>query len=57
MSRDDGWEIARDTWKSGVRAGGGMWTQPAIDSELGLIYAIHHDLWDWDLVMARCSSM
>lgn len=88
---DDGWEIAKDTWKGGVRAGGGMWTQPAIDPELGLIYVnagnpspvyegtarkgsnlftnsiialhlqtgklawyyqtLHHDLWDWDLVM------
>jgi glucose dehydrogenase len=35
---DDGWEIAKDTWIGGVRAGGGMWTQPAIDPALGLIY-------------------
>jgi glucose dehydrogenase len=35
---DDGWDIAKDTWKGGARAGGGMWTQPAIDPELGLIY-------------------
>jgi quinohemoprotein ethanol dehydrogenase len=35
---DDGWEIAKDTWIGGQRVGGGMWTQPAIDSELGLIY-------------------
>ena len=35
---DDGWEIAKDTWRGGARAGGGMWTQPAIDPELGLIY-------------------
>ena len=87
---DDGWEIAKDTWMGGQRAGGGMWTQPAIDGELGLLYinagnpspvyegtarhginlftnsiialrldtgklvwyyqAIHHDVWDWDLV-------
>ena len=87
---DEGWEIAKDTWQGGARAGGGMWTQPAIDPELGLLYvnagnpspdydgsarkgvnlftnsivalrlsdgklawhyqAIHHDLWDWDLV-------
>ena len=36
--RDDGWEIARDTWGDGQRAGGGVWTQPAIDLDLGLIY-------------------
>ena len=36
--RDDGWEIARDTWGDGQRAGGGVWTQPAIDRDLGLIY-------------------
>ena len=35
---DDGWQIAGDTWKGGVRAGGGIWTQPAIDPELGLLY-------------------
>ncbi len=87
---DEGWAIAKDTWSGGQRAGGGMWTQPAIDPGLGLLYlnagnpspvyegtarrginlftnsvialrldtgklvwhyqAIHHDLWDWDLV-------
>ncbi|MYD72248.1 MAG: PQQ-binding-like beta-propeller repeat protein [Acidobacteria bacterium] len=36
--QDDGWEIARDTWGDGQRAGGGVWTQPAIDLDLGLIY-------------------
>jgi PQQ-dependent dehydrogenase (methanol/ethanol family) len=35
---DDGWEIAKDTWIGGVRSGGGSWTQPAIDAELGLLY-------------------
>jgi PQQ-dependent dehydrogenase (methanol/ethanol family) len=35
---DDGWEIAKDTWKGGQRVGGGIWTQPAVDPELGLIY-------------------
>ena len=35
---DEGWEIAKDTWKGGARAGGGMWTQPAIDPQLGLLY-------------------
>ena len=35
---DDGWELAKDTWKGGARAGGGVWTPPTIDPELGLIY-------------------
>jgi len=35
---DDGWEIAKNTWRGGQRVGGGMWTQPAIDPELGLLY-------------------
>ena len=35
---DDGWEIAKDTWGTGIRAGGGIWTTPAIDPELGLVY-------------------
>ena len=36
--QDAGWEIARDTWGAGARAGGGIWTQPAIDPDLGLVY-------------------
>lgn len=36
--QDDGWEIANDTWGDGARAGGGVWTQPAIDLDLRLIY-------------------
>jgi hypothetical protein len=36
--QDEGWEIAKDTWSSGARAGGGIWTQPAIDPELAMIY-------------------
>ena len=36
--QDEGWDIAKDTWGSGARAGGGIWTQPAIDPELGMIY-------------------
>ena len=36
--QDDGWEIARDTWGTGARAGGGIWTQPAIDPVLGMVY-------------------
>ena len=87
---DEGWEIAKDTWGTGARSGGGVWTQPAIDPQLGMIYfnagnpspdldgsarkgtnlftdstialnlatgklvwyyqAVHHDIWDWDLV-------
>jgi glucose dehydrogenase len=35
---DDGWELAKDTWTGGARAGGGVWTPPTIDAELGLIY-------------------
>ena len=37
--QDDGWALANETWKGGARAGGGIWTQPAIDTELGLVYA------------------
>ena len=36
--QDQGWEIARDTWGDGARAGGGIWTQPAVDPELGMVY-------------------
>ena len=36
--QDAGWEIARDTWGEGARAGGGIWTQPAVDPELGIVY-------------------
>ena len=35
---DDGWPIASSTWSGGARAGGGIWSPPAIDTELGLIY-------------------
>ncbi len=35
---DDGWEVAKDSWIGGQRVGGGIWTQPAIDPELGLMY-------------------
>ena len=35
---DDGWETAKDTWGYGARLGGGVWTQPAIDPALGLLY-------------------
>ena len=35
---DDGWELSKDTWIGGVRHGGGVWTQPAIDPELDMIF-------------------
>ena len=35
---DDGWELAKDTWCCGRRVGGGIWTQPAIDPELDMIF-------------------
>ena len=35
---DDGWEMAKDTWGDGPRVGGGIWTPPTIDPELGLLY-------------------
>jgi PQQ-dependent dehydrogenase (methanol/ethanol family) len=35
---DDGWPIASRTWSGGVRHGGGVWSPPAIDAELGLVY-------------------
>jgi quinoprotein glucose dehydrogenase len=35
---DDGWDAAKDTWIGGQRVGGGVWTQPAIDPALGLLY-------------------
>lgn len=37
---DDGWELAKDTWKGERRLGGGIWSSPAIDPELGIVYAI-----------------
>ena len=36
--RDSGWELTQETWGTGARAGGGVWTQPAIDAELGMLY-------------------
>jgi glucose dehydrogenase len=35
---DDGWDIAKETWAGGARHGGGIWTAPAIDAQLGMIY-------------------
>lgn len=36
--RDAGWEISKDTWSSQERYGGGIWTQPAVDADAGMIY-------------------
>ena len=36
--QDDGWDIAKDTWSGPDRRGGGIWTAPAVDSELGMVY-------------------
>ncbi len=36
--QDSGWEIANGTWSSDKRYGGGVWVQPAVDTELGLVY-------------------
>jgi alcohol dehydrogenase (cytochrome c) len=36
--QDDGWDLARDTWSGPNRYGGGIWTTPAIDPQLGMIY-------------------
>lgn len=87
---DDGWELTKDTWSGPARQGGGVWSPPAIDTALGMVYvnvsnpspnydgslrkganlftnavvaldlntgqlkwhfqALHHDIWDWDLV-------
>jgi alcohol dehydrogenase (cytochrome c) len=36
---DEGWEIAGPTWAGGARNGGGLWGTPAIDPELGTVFA------------------
>ncbi len=36
--RDEGWEIARDTWSGERRYGGGIWLPPAVDEELGMVF-------------------
>ena len=36
--QDEGWEISNPTWGDGQRVGGGVWTQPALDLDLGLLY-------------------
>jgi quinoprotein glucose dehydrogenase len=36
---DDGWEITKDTWSGPDRQGGGIWSPPAVDTALGIVYA------------------
>ena len=36
--QDDGWDLVKDTWGGGAKVGGGIWTQPSVDTELGLLY-------------------
>ena len=36
--QDDGWELAKDTWGGGAMVGGGIWSQPSVDPDLGLLY-------------------
>jgi glucose dehydrogenase len=36
---DDGWEISKDTWSGPLRQGGGVWSVPAVDPALGMVYA------------------
>lgn len=36
--QDEGWEIAKDTWSGDERYGGGIWLQPAVDTDLDLLY-------------------
>jgi glucose dehydrogenase len=52
-SGDDGWEIAGSTWMPGPlglsRNGGGSWTTPAVDPDLGLLYvAVGNPTVDFD---------
>ena len=35
---DDGWEIVKDTWSGPLRQGGGVWSVPAVDPALGMVY-------------------
>jgi len=37
--KDQGWDIAGQTWVGGERNGGGIWETVSIDPELGLLYA------------------
>jgi glucose dehydrogenase len=46
---DDGWDVAKDSWSGGGgRIGGGIWTTPTIDADLGLVYFNAGNPWpDW----------
>ncbi len=35
---DDGWELIKDTWSGPLRQGGGVWSVPAVDPALGMVY-------------------
>jgi quinoprotein glucose dehydrogenase len=36
--QDDGWELTKNTWSGAARQGGGLWSPPAVDSTLGMVY-------------------
>jgi glucose dehydrogenase len=36
--KDDGWDLVKDTWSGTDRLGGGVWSAPAVDAALGMIY-------------------
>jgi quinohemoprotein ethanol dehydrogenase len=38
--KDEGWELTKDTWSGANRYGGGIWTPPSVDPELGMVYLI-----------------
>ena len=35
---DDGWELTKDTWSEPERYGGGIWSPPAVDPALNMVY-------------------
>jgi glucose dehydrogenase len=36
--KDDGWDVVKDTWSGPDRLGGGVWSPPAVDAALGMVY-------------------
>jgi glucose dehydrogenase len=36
--QDEGWDLAKDTWSTDKRYGGGIWLQPSVDPDLGMVY-------------------
>ncbi|HEV3062540.1 MAG TPA: PQQ-binding-like beta-propeller repeat protein [Vicinamibacterales bacterium] len=36
--KDDGWDLIKDTWSGTDRLGGGVWSAPAVDAALGMVY-------------------